>query len=132
MPNASGSASPWRYPNKRLRGPLLRARRDLQRGRRQCLVSGNAIRASLVHYNTVEEVRRFGEALRAIIAKLSGSRSGLRARQNSHSDMRFGRAGTGPEADGPLVVEGRPTWALDLRSDVLTRMDVRCGCEILW
>ncbi len=30
-----------------------------------------AIRASLVHYNTVEEVRRCGEALRAIIAKLS-------------------------------------------------------------
>lgn len=34
-------------------------------------MDSGAIRASLVHYNTVEEVRRFGEALRAIIAKLS-------------------------------------------------------------
>ena len=30
-----------------------------------------AIRASLVHYNTLDEVRRFGEALRAIIARHS-------------------------------------------------------------
>ena len=30
-----------------------------------------AIRASLVHYNTVEEIRRFGEALREIIARHS-------------------------------------------------------------
>ncbi|MCZ8545624.1 cysteine desulfurase-like protein [Mesorhizobium qingshengii] len=34
-------------------------------------MDSGAIRASLVHYNTVEEVRRFGEALRTIIAKLS-------------------------------------------------------------
>ena len=34
-------------------------------------MDSGAIRASLVHYNTVEEVGRFGEALRAIIAKLS-------------------------------------------------------------
>ncbi|RUX56506.1 MULTISPECIES: cysteine desulfurase-like protein, partial [unclassified Mesorhizobium] len=34
-------------------------------------MDSGAIRASLVHYNTVEEVRRFGEALRAIVAKLS-------------------------------------------------------------
>ncbi|RWH71966.1 cysteine desulfurase-like protein [Mesorhizobium sp.] len=34
-------------------------------------MDSGAIRASLVHYNTVEEVHRFGEALRAIIAKLS-------------------------------------------------------------
>ncbi|PWJ90948.1 MULTISPECIES: cysteine desulfurase-like protein [Mesorhizobium] len=34
-------------------------------------MDSGAIRASLVHYNTVEEVRRFGAALRAIIAKLS-------------------------------------------------------------
>jgi cysteine desulfurase family protein (TIGR01976 family) len=34
-------------------------------------MDSGAIRASLVHYNTVEEVRRFGEALRAIIARLS-------------------------------------------------------------
>ncbi|CAN7298600.1 cysteine desulfurase-like protein [Mesorhizobium sp. LjNodule214] len=34
-------------------------------------MDSGAIRASLVHYNTVDEVRRFGEALRAIIAKLS-------------------------------------------------------------
>ncbi|MBZ9860824.1 cysteine desulfurase-like protein [Mesorhizobium sp. CA12] len=33
-------------------------------------MDSGAIRASLVHYNTVEEVHRFGEALRAIIAKL--------------------------------------------------------------
>ena len=30
-----------------------------------------AIRASLVHCHTVKEVHRYGEALRAIIAKLS-------------------------------------------------------------
>ena len=29
-----------------------------------------AIRASLVHYNTLDEIRRFGEALKAVIAKL--------------------------------------------------------------
>jgi len=34
-------------------------------------MDSGAIRASLVHYNTVEEVQKFGEALRAIIAKLS-------------------------------------------------------------
>lgn len=34
-------------------------------------MDSGAIRASLVHYNTVEEVRRFGEALRAIVTKLS-------------------------------------------------------------
>ncbi|MBA1142993.1 cysteine desulfurase-like protein [Mesorhizobium neociceri] len=34
-------------------------------------MDSGAIRASLVHYNTVGEVRRFGEALRAIITKLS-------------------------------------------------------------
>lgn len=34
-------------------------------------MDSGAIRASLVHYNTVDEIRRFGEALRAIIAKLS-------------------------------------------------------------
>ncbi|RUV30432.1 MULTISPECIES: cysteine desulfurase-like protein [unclassified Mesorhizobium] len=34
-------------------------------------MDSGAIRASLVHYNTVGEVRRFGEALRAVIAKLS-------------------------------------------------------------
>ncbi|QKC80347.1 cysteine desulfurase-like protein [Mesorhizobium sp. NZP2077] len=34
-------------------------------------MDSGAIRASLVHYNTVEEIHRFGEALRAIIAKLS-------------------------------------------------------------
>lgn len=34
-------------------------------------MDSGAIRASLVHYNTVEEIRRFGEALRGIIAKLS-------------------------------------------------------------
>ncbi|MBZ9881546.1 cysteine desulfurase-like protein [Mesorhizobium sp. CA10] len=33
-------------------------------------MDSGAIRASLVHYNTVEEVHRFGEALRAVIAKL--------------------------------------------------------------
>ncbi|RJT42736.1 cysteine desulfurase-like protein [Mesorhizobium waimense] len=33
-------------------------------------MDSGAIRASLVHYNTVDEVRRFGEALRTIIAKL--------------------------------------------------------------
>ncbi|MCA0051342.1 cysteine desulfurase-like protein [Mesorhizobium sp. B283B1A] len=34
-------------------------------------MDSGAIRASLVHYNTVEEIRRFGKALRAIVAKLS-------------------------------------------------------------
>ena len=34
-------------------------------------MDSGAIRASLVHYNTVDEVHRFGEALRAIIARLS-------------------------------------------------------------
>ncbi|MER8917220.1 cysteine desulfurase-like protein [Mesorhizobium sp. M0761] len=34
-------------------------------------MDSGAIRASLVHYNTVDEVRRFGEALRAVIARLS-------------------------------------------------------------
>lgn len=34
-------------------------------------MDSGAIRASLVHYNTVDEIGRFGEALRAIIAKLS-------------------------------------------------------------
>jgi cysteine desulfurase family protein (TIGR01976 family) len=34
-------------------------------------MDSGAIRASLVHYNTVDEVRRFGEVLREIIAKLS-------------------------------------------------------------
>lgn len=34
-------------------------------------MDSGAIRASLVHYNTVGEIHRFGEALRAIIAKLS-------------------------------------------------------------
>jgi cysteine desulfurase family protein (TIGR01976 family) len=34
-------------------------------------MDSGAIRASLVHYNTVQEVRRFGEALRTVIAKLS-------------------------------------------------------------
>jgi selenocysteine lyase/cysteine desulfurase len=34
-------------------------------------MDSGAIRASLVHYNTVEEVHKFGEALRAIVAKLS-------------------------------------------------------------
>ncbi|TGQ65106.1 MAG: cysteine desulfurase-like protein [Mesorhizobium sp.] len=34
-------------------------------------MDSGAIRASLVHYNTVDEVHRFGEALRAVIAKLS-------------------------------------------------------------
>lgn len=34
-------------------------------------MDSGAIRASLVHYNTVEEVHKFCEALRAIIAKLS-------------------------------------------------------------
>lgn len=34
-------------------------------------MDSGAIRASLVHYNTVEEVHKFGDALRAIIAKLS-------------------------------------------------------------
>ena len=29
-----------------------------------------AVRASLVHYNTLDEVRRFGEALKAVVAKL--------------------------------------------------------------
>ena len=30
-----------------------------------------AIRASLVHYNTLDEIRRFGEALREIVARHS-------------------------------------------------------------
>ncbi|TPI22707.1 cysteine desulfurase-like protein [Mesorhizobium sp. B4-1-1] len=34
-------------------------------------MDSGAIRASLVHYNTVEEIHKFGEALRAIVAKLS-------------------------------------------------------------
>ncbi|UCI07613.1 cysteine desulfurase-like protein [Mesorhizobium sp. B1-1-8] len=34
-------------------------------------MDSGAIRASLVHYNTVEEIHKFGEALRAIIARLS-------------------------------------------------------------
>ncbi|TPL48390.1 cysteine desulfurase-like protein [Mesorhizobium sp. B2-4-6] len=34
-------------------------------------MNSGAIRASLVHYNTVEEIHKFGEALRAIVAKLS-------------------------------------------------------------
>ena len=34
-------------------------------------MDSGAIRASLVHYNTLDEVRRFGEALKAVIAKLS-------------------------------------------------------------
>ncbi|RLP23193.1 cysteine desulfurase-like protein [Mesorhizobium sp. YM1C-6-2] len=33
-------------------------------------MDSGAIRASLVHYNTLDEVRRFGEALKAVIAKL--------------------------------------------------------------
>ena len=32
-------------------------------------MDSGAIRASLVHYNTLDEVRRFGEALKAIIAR---------------------------------------------------------------
>jgi len=32
-------------------------------------IDSGAIRASLVHYNTVEEIRRFGEALKEIVAK---------------------------------------------------------------
>jgi len=32
-------------------------------------MDSGAIRASLVHYNTVEEIRRFGEALREIVAR---------------------------------------------------------------
>ena len=34
-------------------------------------MDSGAIRASLVHYNTIGEIRRFGEALHAIIARLS-------------------------------------------------------------
>jgi cysteine desulfurase family protein (TIGR01976 family) len=34
-------------------------------------MDSGAIRASLVHYNTIEEVRRFGDALRTVIARLS-------------------------------------------------------------
>ncbi|MER9841508.1 cysteine desulfurase-like protein [Mesorhizobium australicum] len=34
-------------------------------------MDSGAIRASLVHYNTVEEIHKFGEALRQIIARLS-------------------------------------------------------------
>jgi len=33
-------------------------------------MDSGAIRASLVHYNTLEEIRRFGEALKAVIARL--------------------------------------------------------------
>jgi cysteine desulfurase family protein (TIGR01976 family) len=33
-------------------------------------MDSGAIRASLVHYNTLDEVRRFGEALKAVIARL--------------------------------------------------------------
>ncbi len=33
-------------------------------------MDSGAIRASLVHYNTLDEVRRFGDALKAVIAKL--------------------------------------------------------------
>ena len=33
-------------------------------------MDSGAIRASLVHYNTLDEIRRFGEALKAVIAKL--------------------------------------------------------------
>jgi cysteine desulfurase family protein (TIGR01976 family) len=33
-------------------------------------MDSGAVRASLVHYNTLDEVRRFGEALKAVIAKL--------------------------------------------------------------
>jgi selenocysteine lyase/cysteine desulfurase len=32
-------------------------------------MDSGAIRASLVHYNTLDEVRKFGEALRDIVAK---------------------------------------------------------------
>jgi selenocysteine lyase/cysteine desulfurase len=32
-------------------------------------MDSGAVRASLVHYNTVEEIGRFGEALREIVAK---------------------------------------------------------------
>lgn len=34
-------------------------------------MDSGAVRASLVHYNTLDEVRRFGEVLKAVIAKLS-------------------------------------------------------------
>ncbi|MEP6567725.1 MAG: aminotransferase class V-fold PLP-dependent enzyme, partial [Mesorhizobium sp.] len=34
-------------------------------------MDSGAIRASLVHYNTIGEIRRFGEALRTIVARLS-------------------------------------------------------------
>lgn len=33
-------------------------------------MDSGAVRASLVHYNTLDEVRRFGDALKAVIAKL--------------------------------------------------------------
>ena len=33
-------------------------------------MDSGAVRASLLHYNTLDEVRRFGEALKAVIAKL--------------------------------------------------------------
>jgi selenocysteine lyase/cysteine desulfurase len=33
-------------------------------------MDSGAIRASLVHYNTLDEVRRFGDVLKAVIAKL--------------------------------------------------------------
>lgn len=43
--------------------PRLMARLNLS-------MDSGAVRASLVHYNTLDEVRRFGEALKAVIAKL--------------------------------------------------------------
>ena len=33
-------------------------------------MDSGAVRASLVHYNTLEEIERFGEALKEAIAKL--------------------------------------------------------------
>ena len=42
--------------------PRLMKRLDLS-------MDSGAVRASLVHYNTLEEVRRFGEALREIVAQ---------------------------------------------------------------
>ena len=41
-------------------------------------MGSGAIRASLVHNNTVEEIHRFGEALRAIIAGCPDPTSGGR------------------------------------------------------
>lgn len=43
--------------------PRLMARLNLS-------MDSGAVRASLVHYNTLDEVRRFGEALKAVIAKM--------------------------------------------------------------